>query len=189
MKTKKIAVSSVKLGWFLGLGYWKEVYREPFSGYTHNFLFLNIRIQIGILTLNTEKMTVEVEQLLQPRYKVIDDYPSIERDNWCVGDIIEPEGQKFAQPNELVAFLSRYPNLFRRLEWWEERQPEDMPEYLCDAFIPKSSEYHQVYKVDKYDFRSNTIIVNSCQLTLYSFIKTKIPATKEEYDNFINNKT
>jgi hypothetical protein len=39
----------------------------------------------------------------------------------------------------------RYPHLFRRLEWWERREVEDLPKYLASRVsvaVVKVSEYH-----------------------------------------------
>ncbi len=48
-ENKCIIINSVKFGWFVGLGYWKDVYIEPFNGYTHNILLPFVRIQTGLL--------------------------------------------------------------------------------------------------------------------------------------------
>lgn len=42
-------INSIKFGFFIGFGYWKDVYRSPFNGYTHNILLPFIRIQNGLL--------------------------------------------------------------------------------------------------------------------------------------------
>lgn len=69
------------------------------------------------------------EQLMQARYKVIGDYPG---NNFKVGDILprdfKVEGATLTP--HMVAFYDKYPNLFKPLDWWEERGPEDMPEYV-----------------------------------------------------------
>lgn len=77
------------------------------------------------------------EQLLRPRYKVIADYPCRPHP---IGSIIEwcgdPHETKtlFTLPGSQHNYpefkFKEYPNLFRKLEWWEERKPEDMPNYV-----------------------------------------------------------
>jgi len=44
-----IIISSVRFGWFIGFGYWKDIYTGTFDGYTHNYLFPFVRIQNGLV--------------------------------------------------------------------------------------------------------------------------------------------
>lgn len=81
------------------------------------------------------------EQLLIPRYKVIADYPG---SDFKVGQIIELENEitgEFSSvwnyniygPSPWVYSQSdfdTYPAIFRRMNWAEERKPEDLPEYV-----------------------------------------------------------
>lgn len=84
---------------------------------------------------------MNTEELLKPRYKVIADWPNntfpigtvlIKHDSWDNWTHVE-ETEEFVR-NELVGFkedgIKKYPHLFRKLEWWEERKVEDMPEYV-----------------------------------------------------------
>lgn len=88
---------------------------------------------------------MNTEELLVPRYKVIADYFY---NPYKVGDIItvmyddrsvhltttryrdefgEMVGQQnYMHPDE----LKKFPHLFKKLEWWEERKPEEMPTYV-----------------------------------------------------------
>ncbi len=61
------------------------------------------------------------EELLIPRYKVIADYPGNEIK---VGKVFEPN------TDWPESYLKKYPHLFRKLEWWEERELGDMPGYV-----------------------------------------------------------
>jgi len=74
------------------------------------------------------------EELLQPRFKVLADYPRNEHyENVEVGDIIEAwHPNKILQDNR-TDFYGKYPHLFRKLEWWEERDVEHMPKYLKET--------------------------------------------------------
>lgn len=53
-ENKCIIIESIKFGWFVGFGYWKDVYIEPFDGYTHNILLPFIRIQTGRLRVSAK---------------------------------------------------------------------------------------------------------------------------------------
>lgn len=74
------------------------------------------------------------EELLKPRYKVIADWP----DNlFNLGDILIESDivEDWVQTDNFLHGLNKssvdkYPHLFCRLEWWEERKPEDMPKYI-----------------------------------------------------------
>lgn len=73
------------------------------------------------------------EELLIPRWKVIAGWPGIENHNCKVGDIIADDGRTAAKnQDDIPQFIVKwndYPNLFQPLQWWEGREPEDMPEY------------------------------------------------------------
>jgi hypothetical protein len=63
------------------------------------------------------------EELMLPRFNVIADYPNSSFD---IGDILEQdEKHKTNYWVKLQLYTSRYPdkypNIFRKLEWWEER--------------------------------------------------------------------
>lgn len=78
------------------------------------------------------------EQLLQPRYMVIADYP---KSIYPVGDIIRAGGRNgdCIYCDTEGPRLSHYPHLFRPMPWYEGRNVEDMPEYV------KVVAYHQSY--------------------------------------------
>lgn len=58
---KCIIIESVKFGWFVGFGYWKDVYKYPFNGYTHNILLPFVRIQTGLLrVVDKQRTTIKV---------------------------------------------------------------------------------------------------------------------------------
>lgn len=61
-----------------------------------------------------------IEQLLLPRWQVIADYPFSQ---WRIGNVI-------MQEHDPQVSLESYPHLFKKLEWWEHRKPEEMPEYV-----------------------------------------------------------
>lgn len=109
------------------------------------------------------------QELLKPRYEVIADFPK----NWNkVGDIIE---YSIGQPQILylngkdTVPIENYPHLFKRLEWWEERRPEDMPEYVK---VLGEMKPFDVFKDSWKNFLAQTKSEFS-------------PVTKEEYEQFL----
>lgn len=147
------------------------------------------------------------EELLRPRIKCIADF----WDNpFKVGEVIQ-----FIQEREYHDFFTgelqgkdwltdflpddptviRYmywmrkftplPHLFRRLEWWEERDVKDMPEYVKTIYDGR------VRKVNKYDFKNNIIWMDysegNCQFTLNAYLSARLPATKQDYLTYTSN--
>ena len=74
------------------------------------------------------------EELMVPRYEVIADYPG---STYPIGTIFTSMSNGFVRymldgdkhsTNGLN--LDKYPHLFRRMLWWEQRSVEDMPKRL-----------------------------------------------------------
>jgi hypothetical protein len=141
---------------------------------------------------------MSTEELLKPRYKVIADWPM--NHFYEVDDIIEmklmPNGKYWNGEDSYYLTekeMEKHPHLFKKLEWWEERKIEDMPDYLCCVctdFIKFVK--GQIIKVEKH--QSNTFnkyvpylfiskekqsheAVTNCFL-----YKDFYPATEEEYN-------
>jgi hypothetical protein len=69
------------------------------------------------------------EELLKPRYKVIADFPYNTFGE--VGSILDRDwGWNGDDENGFKHHISHYPHLFKKLQWWEERKQEGMPEYV-----------------------------------------------------------
>jgi len=121
-----------------------------------------------------------VEELLMPRYKVIADYP---HNPYKVGDLLE-EFTKTAfkltvtyngnsmdetQANTYPASaIEKMPHLFRKLNWWEERKVEDMPEYV------------------KYHNGSISLLTKDMIEAGGIVLEDYLPATEQEYNDYIN---
>lgn len=125
---------------------------------------------------------METQELLKPRYKVIADYP---QNNFPVGYIfpayeveVDKVGQQFIDIELKV--MAKYPHLFRPLQWWEERKPEEMPDWLKDA-------HGEVWRVREYT-KSNVVYLlknfkdNDSPYGDHDLYGLS-PASKEEYDN------
>ena len=106
-----------------------------------------------------------VEQLMMPRYKVTNNWPSM-RDfelhqvvtldkefspQYRMWTITDCQGER----NYITKFFDNYPHLFQPLPWWAERKVEDMPEYVKDG-------NGEVYKIKEWDnFSSPHIYVDT----------------------------
>ena len=113
------------------------------------------------------------EQLMQPRYKVIADYPN---SPYGLNDVLTNKEVRFGMGRLMP---EHYPAIFRKLEWWEERAVEDMPEWV--KYDPlRFPQWEKIMKVAKwngigtFDFCGNTIMrrypnaVNSLAFAAYS---------------------
>lgn len=103
---------------------------------------------------------------MTPRYKQIADYPG---SDYEVGEIIVGTSEGFIKWFE-KARLNKYPHLFRRLEWWEERKFEELPQYIRHI---KNGGIYQV--------RSNGTQWDAFLLVL----RECVPATLEEYEQYM----
>ena len=124
------------------------------------------------------------EQLLQPRYLVIADYPVADLN---IGDIYQFEnihpfsGYSLQFGKAIIApkYFDKFPHLFRRLEWWEHRNPKDMPEYV------KTINGKSVYKFYGFGSLGNSYAkVKDDEYRSNYLLSALLPATKEEYDNY-----
>ena len=129
------------------------------------------------------------EELLKPRYEVIADYPNNEK--YKVGDILQLEttggvSNTLTDDNyvdEYESFFITYPHLFRKLEWWEKRDIKDMPEYVKCTQTPDQLHFpNEVYKVKWIGYSWG----ESEKGTIVTGTNCYIPATLEEYTNYIN---
>ncbi len=78
------------------------------------------------------------EQLLNPRFEVIAEYPS---SIYIVNQRLD------ALTKSMIAFFSKYPHLFRKLNWWEHRKAEDMPKKVMSL----ADEKKDIYEIEEWD--------------------------------------
>lgn len=109
------------------------------------------------------------EQLMQPRWKCIADYP---QSIWKVGEILTDFPELWAKAN-----LEPFPNIFVRLQWWEDRQESEMPEYVkyCGTIL-------KVKKWTKNIEGEPSFTWEGEKMGLYAY--STLPATEEEYKQF-----
>lgn len=127
------------------------------------------------------------EELMRPRYKVIAGYPSNQNK---VGDIITIQRSTRDQVELVCGWYDKFPHLFKKLEWWEEREIEEMPEYVKVVIDDKPGFVHKVegwvgnnaYGVPMYGFKNRVGYVSPRSVT------DLLPATAAEYEQYINQK-
>ena len=82
------------------------------------------------------------EELMKPRYKVTADYPG---SRFIIGQILKKvktvSGKEFVP--SMLQQPDDFPHLFQPLKWWEDRKPEDMPEYL-KVYYKDEVQFHKV---------------------------------------------
>lgn len=96
----------------------------------------------------------KIEMLLRPRWKVTNIWPDMGDNQFFEGEIIELNAQdedcsqwKVRRKDSTLydAFFENYPHLFKRLEWWEEREISALPQYIKESNtgkIGKVFEWH-----------------------------------------------
>ena len=102
-----------------------------------------------------------------PRFKVIADFP---RQSHKIGHIyVKDLTDDDPEDIFLSAWYERFPAIYKRLQWWEEREEKDMPEYIksisTGGVLKYRSERHNSYNW-----------------------KNILPATLDDYNQYLNNK-
>lgn len=138
-----------------------------------------------------------IEDLMKPRYKVIADYPQppFTNDLYNVdNEHIFIEGDLLVQCNvngaltfkrygrlghmsvgvPCCAHPEKFPKIFKKLEWWEDRKPEDMPLYI------KYWDTSLYFPVDRVCKGSEAPFKDTWTSSNFQ------PATLEEYNAYIN---
>lgn len=130
------------------------------------------------------------EELLVPRFKVIADFPY---NPFNIGQILTPFFVEdspnikkwYVQNNYDYSWINveEYPAIFKKLEWWEDRSFEELPEYVKNAdgvyktyfSIPSKNgslwEWQVVHPTKEYGAEIMYILDNQME-----------PSTKEEYE-------
>lgn len=145
---------------------------------------------------------MKTDELLKPRYKVIADYPNSKGN---VGDILyqyifeTSETGLYTFVSNLESPLSgynikpsdidKYPHLFRKMDWWEDRGMEEMPKYL--KYFDEDGKLEFVLKVERYKSHRDMKMFWSFEYLWDNEPNIKrmsltgwIPATEQEYNDF-----
>lgn len=102
------------------------------------------------------------EELLKKRFKLIALYPG---SHWAIGDIFEAAGNNCyrveSMPSIIMheSILEYYPHLFKPLQWWEERKPEEL--LTIDQEWRNITGYEGAYQV------SNLGLIKSLQRSVH----------------------
>lgn len=115
-------------------------------------------------------------ELLRPRYKVMINYP---HSAYEIGEILCP------RPNAEKILYAPFPEIFKKIEWWEGREKADLPEYI------KGNDSGTIVKVAKWKMAGE----RKCQVHSYAlvggycwFVTAVTPATEEEYNQYYTTK-
>lgn len=121
----------------------------------------------------------QVEQLLVPRRRVMIDYPD---SPYEVGDIL------FCNLGTL--WYDKYPAIFKRLEWYEERSEDEMPKYVSYISLSKKERFYGNVKTSDDNFQRARTFVEFKGIDMIKswYGNTVLPATQAEYESFINQK-
>ncbi len=127
---------------------------------------------------------MKTTNLMQPRYEMIADYPNSYINVGCIitelqehisiGRSISIEGKVIISSVD----FKKYPHLFRKLKWWENRDISEMPMYLRHKLMDHILKVEEYFLSDRYvRFKDHSV---KHPIIWYD------PATLEEYEAFIN---
>jgi hypothetical protein len=143
------------------------------------------------------------EELLAPRYKIIAPYPGMEAEPFHLEQIITLTKNEINEwihipirhiPGSYMreGFFESFPHLFKQLHWAEDRKIEDMPEYL--HYVETDANVAVIFKATPGSFRKFMAYGFTTDhegfVTGFDNIRIDlfVPATKEEYDEYIKRK-
>lgn len=128
-------------------------------------------------------MINSIEHLLTPRFKVIADFPGCP---WLIGRVLVKEGGHYechkAPASLKIRNPEKFPAVFKKLEWHEERTLEEMPQY-----VKKRDEVYKVLRVEG-DGAGELILFIDENDTLGWYFNDFQPATEEDYNNYLQSK-
>lgn len=125
-------------------------------------------------------------ELLKPRYKVIADYPF---SDFNVGDILNERCEGVwtndIENGENISAPETYPHLFRKLEWHEEREKKDMPEYLRSSETYPKPHFIKVRKNYATFFEGEYLSLKEYKPYWEAQYQFYFPATETEYQQYL----
>jgi len=139
-----------------------------------------------------------MKNLLNPRFKVIAEYPNtifkkddiLERIKYKDTDINISElltNSKRCGINKLSGLhfsdLEKYPHLFKKLNWWDERKQDELPTYLKSETQVVKPEWELIEWQGRQYWRANT---NEKLFGSHYKLESFTPSTKEEYEQSLS---
>ena len=145
------------------------------GSYYHNYT-----IDFNMTTIKYYNKTIE--ELLAPRWKVIADFPGNDQN---IGESLKRiNSDERANISVFKGMYEinpdNYPAIFKKLKWWEEREFEDIPQYL------KLISTGKICKVERKGDITGTVFVGKMFQggEVHTHLDFYLPSTKEEYDNY-----
>ena len=130
-------------------------------------------------------MPLTPEELLEKRYKVIALWiKSPLKIN--IGDIIKWDdltGDFYCKGERFNKDLESYPHLFQPMEWWQDRDVKDMPEYVVFPDGHHNIEKGQIVKVFNW-YR----YPDACIFHNHIHANWMLPSTETDYLNYLKQK-
>jgi hypothetical protein len=125
------------------------------------------------------------EQLLKPRYKVIADWPP--SCPYEIGQVVTIKEDVLTVEAQQRLYWDKYPHLFRKLEWWEDRSPDEI---IQMGFVKDIGD-GEVFKVQAaHPTRTNQfLLTNKPTPAHYAHMEHFNPATLQEYTEYLNTQT
>lgn len=139
----------------------------------------------------------QINELLKPRYKVTNIWPDMGDSKYFEGEIIQLTGQdedcsqwwtKRGLGKKMYdAFFDNYPHLFKRLQWWQERSPEELPRYVRNAA-------DGIIFIVEYNFNSPTpsdarTWNKQFRIPFWHSLYDLLPATEADYNEYLQTLT
>lgn len=126
----------------------------------------------------------DMKDLMIPRYEIIADWPNRPL-TMPIGHILYLN--KFGaskywheytdeEPLHLDEGSTRYPAVLRKLEWWEKRTAEEMPEYVKHGENGKPRKVKRIFRESMIEFEGGRIRNLNAKY---------LPATATEYNDYI----
>lgn len=122
------------------------------------------------------------KELLKPRYKVVADYP---HSPFEIGNILETDDKGeytvWNHDGKDYITLNDYPEIFKMLKWWEERDLKDMPKHV--RYVGNITyTWIEPNQVIKGNFKKVTSKTRMCDISCCGLVPWIFePATEEEY--------
>lgn len=117
------------------------------------------------------------EQLTQPRYEVMADYPN---STTTIGQVLT------ASSVEEQEWCNKYPHLFRSLFWWEKIDIDQLPKYIKYNRLDNGE--LKVCKVLGYVLKNGNDMYAKTENDVLFLDYYDEPATETEYLNYIKSK-